>query len=111
MQKSTEEMKDMKPHNPPNRCKKCKEFFRIPMHAPVNTKRCECKLLQVPAKNIFEAIITKMKRNGQSGVEIAEVCNTLHQQAIKNILDRLCHSPKDIPTILKEIAKENDIEL
>ena len=32
----------MIPHNPPNRCKTCGEFLSIPMHAPVNTKACEC---------------------------------------------------------------------
>jgi len=29
-------------HNPPKRCSKCNEFFTIPMHAPVNTKKCKC---------------------------------------------------------------------
>ena len=47
--------------------------------------------------------------------KLAKECNTLHQQAlkekVKEILDRLCYNPKEIPTILKEIAKENNIKL
>ena len=43
----------------------------------------------------------------------AERCNTLHQQAMKDILNKISNSPRniDLQFTLKEIAKENNIEL
>ena len=75
-------MTKIKPHNPPNLCKKC-GGWRLRTLELIGVKRCECKTQQIPAKNIFEAVTTKMIRNGKNGNEISEACNALHQQALK----------------------------
>ena len=39
----TKQRESKLPHNPPNRCKECGKFYKIPMHAPVGETSCECK--------------------------------------------------------------------
>jgi len=76
-------MKKLIPHNPPNICDKC-GGYRVRWRHGV--KACECKPKQTSVKNIkdkFEAVITKMIRNGNAGGQIAEECNTLHNLALK----------------------------
>ena len=36
------EKKTLRPRPVPNRCNVCGEFIKIPLHAPVKTKHCEC---------------------------------------------------------------------
>ena len=71
-------------------------------------------------KDKFEEAITKCRwedaESGKSGIDerwAARECNTLHQQAMKDILIRINeeHAIYMIEKIIKEIAKENNIEL
>lgn len=86
-------MKDNKPYNPPGKCEKCGGFFRIPMHAPVNTNRCECKSQQAkPMKDKFKEAITseidKLRFTKSWIEEIKDNINTLHQQAMKEAIEQ-----------------------
>ncbi len=64
------------------------------------------KVLYVNRLHEIKTIPTRVK-------VMAKSCNTLHQQAMKDILNKISDSPRniDLQFTLKEIAKENNIEL